>query len=402
MGVDRQASWWLKWPRSSGEMRRAAPHREGPIKVERPHPFVILIAAVVALAAVIGLLRDGDAPMTAKAPAPVVEKPAEVQALLEGLAPDDGPVEVIFGPAVTGGNAVIVSDADWLREQGPALWYDNNDRLGDSLGHVATAIMGVPPTLHIATVIQNGQTIRRHDCLSRRCAVALENGLARLPRPLPGVPVIEGVRSFFRHSDYLAAHGAALADPQIRFAFPGDKTPAAPESGLRTVVIVLPSEIVATPPRQGHVPPPPQALQWLTNWVDALIQGTGAALSSVDLVEAAPLWVFHTDRFLNSGSGTFSLPNLSARHVTLRIEAPQADLDLLQTRFDATRPPEADLSVTHDAIRELFVERGLSTDCLPACGTVDGGRWARRAEMSLVPNPVWTLRLWRITDGSAP
>lgn len=348
----------------------------------------VLIAFAIA-AGVGGLLMRGMVE-DAVSPDPRIVR------FLEGVDTVNADIDIVFGPIMTGGQTVVVTDDAWIARNADALWFEKTGGAGPVVGAVILGLMGMPLEQFIATVYRDGVPVQRFGCLSVECINGLVTGMEGLDiSALPGRPVQIVSEGFTDHDAYLRAHQTELNDPDSWFLRPGDQNPAPPDSGLRRITIVWPSELVALEPDFWPDVEDPEARARIDAWIDALTRGTGARIQTVDSVERMPLWLLKDDGFVYDDNGTVGLHDLSLRNFTIRLEVPEAEVPELETRYRANPPEPTEMAPLDPAIGRAFVRAGLDTDCLPGCGDVDRSRLVTTPDFRRGPDPFWSIAVWR-------
>ena len=326
-----------------------------------------------------------------------IDPAPDVVSLLAGVDTAGADIDIVLGPIVTGGEAMVITDDAWIAQNAEALWFERTGGAGPVIGAVIFGLMGMPPEQFIATVYRNRAPVVRFACLSVTCINRLVSGMEDFDAAsLPGQPVGRFTGTFSDHGAYLDAHRAALNDTDSWFLWPGDESPQPPDSGMRRVSIDWPSTLVPLPPDFRPDVQDPQARAEIDAWLDTLIDGTDARVTTVYGIERMPLWLQKDGGYVSDADGTVGLHDLSLRGFTIRLEVPEAEVAELEARFQATRPAAADLTPLDPAIARAFERSGLDGVCLPECGDVDRSRLVTDPEFRRGPDPFWTVAVWRI------
>lgn len=262
-------------------------------------------------------------------------------------------------------------------------------------------MMGLPPVTEIATGFQGGVAVKSHDCVTIGCngwhnAQSEYWGMAGLRGQGNALgPEVRMDRQIFGdHAAYLAAQGAVLADPLLWLADPGADVPLPGDNGIRLVVVVLPSLLVAGVPGNGVTKGENQA-QVLADLAANLLDGTNGTVQAIYGAASTTLWAQKDGAYFYDDNGSRALPDLVVFQRTLRLLVPEAQVETVKARAAALDLPPPDMPALDAAIFRAFEGWGEDTACLPGCGGVPE-LFEDQTTVNLGGDPFWVLNIWQI------
>lgn len=322
--------------------------------------------------------------------------------MLDDVDLDAGEYALILDDFVTGrGPRMIVGNAA-LAELEDRLWYDNPVHFGSVATQGVFSLMGMPRVQEIGSLVRDGITIRTFDCLSVNCinwptfddAESVWGlGGFRQEAGRIGSPVRAVTNHFMRYDDYVEAHANAADDPSLIFAEIGAEILLPPDDGLRTVTLVLPTEIL---PLAYTSEPQGDAEQDLTRQAQGWIAGHDAEIASLTISQTLPFWLRRNGETVYDDDGLVAVRDVSYISRVIHFSVASADANAVVSDLRALDFPPPDTSLLAEPIARTFQDQGFDTACLPACGSIDNTLLIDSTDVYRQPEPSWTLRLWEI------
>lgn len=323
--------------------------------------------------------------------------------MLEGVDLTKGDYGLILDDFVTGVGPRLITGNEELEQLKNSLWYSNPINIGTVVSQSMFSMMGMPPQQKIASLVRNGATARKFECLSINCInwPKLDDpekvwglGFMRGKDKIPGRPVRRVWESFTQYEAYRAAHATALKNPDVIFAEIGDEIPKPPDDGLRDIRVSLPTQVF--PISITSSKPDAAAEAKLRDMAEEWASGFGASVTSVYVTPALPLWLLRNKEYVYNDNGSIALSNVSyidrSISFSIRVESAEAFKKYLS---ELDWPPMGH-DILPQAIAQTFKDHRLDTTCLPSCGGFEETRLIDHLTVSQEAEPSWELRLWQI------
>ena len=306
---------------------------------------------------------------------------------------DLGEMAVLLHPQLTGGAPLLVRDTDALRANRMSAYVTDKRSPAEAVGTVVLAMMGGENLQPVVTVFDGRQARLSIFCNMAQCQggnwvdPAFSHEIGDLAEA--GLPVERRDETFYEREVYLAAHAAALADPDVYFADPGGTTPL-PQGDLRhSYRLLLPSRLVpaeAVPADRTLAPEPA---------VQSALDVAGARVEHATLdVDLAPVLTGANGVALSGPHDGLRLDGSALLTPNLVVSVRPDGTESLEAAIEALSVDGWDAGEEARLIGAALAAKGLP-ECRPGC-IVDASRAKRSASLSAFPAPSWRLLTWKV------